>query len=245
MATGKYMFLKNTGLKVPLKAKNGYLNFKSKKYNIELHESIERLFIFHLYGDKNRAEVVRWLMEFVNKHMTPQDADDLIAIFENKHPVEEIGDQPFENYPLYATEDGMDIPISKHTCVISLENEKELMGIICKYKKNSLPYLQWWFQSFRTRYGLDYRKPYKDQQDFYLAESFLQQHGICTKLMTNKEIKKQKKKEDRGFGIFCGIIFLCIYLLSKGLGLYGFILVAVVVLSIIAGVVQFLKNIMG
>jgi hypothetical protein len=245
MATEKYMFLKNTGLKVPLKAKNGYFDLKSEKYKVNLDESIERLFIFHLYGDKERVEVVRWLMEFVNKRMTPQDADDLIAVFENKHPVEKIGDQPFENYPLYATKDGMSLPIPGHCCIISSENEKELMEIVCKRKKNALIYLQIWFEGFRERYGLDYWKPCKDQQNFYLAESFLNQHGICTKLMCDEEIIKAGVKSSNRWVMFFIMIFLCIYGLSKGTGTYGFILVGVIVFCIIIGVVQLFRGVIG
>jgi hypothetical protein len=189
MDTKKYMFLKNTFLEVPIKAKKEYFNFKNEKYKVKLHESIERLFIFHLYGDRNRAELARWFLEFIDKHMAPQDIDELITIFTDNHPAKNAGDQPFENYPLYATEkDGMSIPIPGHACVISLENEKELMAIVCKYKRKALPYLQGWFQNFRARYGLDYWKTCKDFQDFYLAQSFLNQHGICSKLMSNEEI---------------------------------------------------------
>jgi hypothetical protein len=208
MTAEKYMFLKNTGLKVPVKAKDGYYNLKNKKYKINLLESIERLFIFHLYGDRNRAVVADWLRTFHDKNITPQDIDELIAIFIDEHPKEYTDDQPFENYPLCATEDGMNLPIPGHGCIISLENEKELMAIVCGYKKKSMPYLQGWFQNFRAIYGLNYWKPCKELQDFYLAESFLHQHGISTELMSDKEKKRGEDKFQ--------ISALCIFIIAIG-----------------------------
>lgn len=218
MQTSDYIILKRTNLKVPLKATNGVLNIKSgKKVLLSIPSSIERLFVYWIYGESVEQEIAIWLRECWDKNITPMGIDEIIDSFKKSHPAERIENFPFEDISLYASEEGLELPIPGNHCTISFEDEKEIMSIIYEHKTKALAYLQIWFQNYRRKYGLNYNKYCGDQQDFYLAQSFLQQHGLCTNLMTNEELQKKVQKDhDTG----CLIALIVTVVIAIGIYLF-------------------------
>jgi hypothetical protein len=210
MNNEKYMLIQKTGLKVPLKAVDGEFKIKSgRKVLLSVNPSIERYLIYWIYGERNESEIACWLRECWDKNITPMRIDEVINSFKKSHPAEEIEDFPLEDIPLCASKEGLVLPIPGDRCVISFENEKQLMDMICKDKTEALSHLKYWFYRYRGKYGLDYSKYCKDQQDFYLAESFLHQHGLSVKLMI-AENERGKAEKERKTILFTSLAFIII-----------------------------------
>jgi hypothetical protein len=194
MNNEKYMLVKKrdwralSSLKVPLKAVNDEFEIKSgEKVLLTIAPPIERLFVYWIYGEQDKAEITFWLREAWDENITPIEIDEIIHSFRRSHPAEYIGDFSFEDIPLYADENGLALPMPNAYYVISKEDEQELKEIIVRYGMYSMRRLSDWFQNYMTKYGLDCSKYYKDQQDFLLAKYFLHQHGISMDLITYKE----------------------------------------------------------
>ena len=194
-----YILIKNTGLKVELKAKDGLFNITvNRKRVLQITDSIERLFVYWIYGEGSIGDVSSWLRDCWKKDIAPMEIDEIITSFKKSHPAKKVDDFEFCNIPLYATkESGLSLPIPRTWCVISKENEQALMRIIIRNGVNSLSFLKNWFCNFRKRYGLDFQKQVGKwaDQDEELAVSFLNQHGLSSSLMTNKESVKKTRKE--------------------------------------------------
>jgi hypothetical protein len=242
MNNEKYMLIKRTGLKMPLKSVDGEFKIKSgRKVLLTIHPSTERLFIYWIYGEQKESEIAIWLRECWDKNITPMEIDEIIDSFKKSHPAERIENFPLEDIPLYASEGGLALPMPGDSCIISLEDEKELISFIYKHKAKALPHLQSWFQNYREKYGLDYSKHCQDQQDFYLAESFLQQHGLCIHLMTNEELQKKAQKEKN---IGCSVLLMVAIAIVVGIYLllnhYGIFLVVLMWCCIIGGGLYFI-----
>jgi len=189
-----YILIKSDGLKVPLKAKNGIYEIKvNNKKVLQITDSIERLFVYWMYGESSGGYLSGWLRDCWKKDITPMEIDEITTSFKKSHPAQKIEDFEFSDIPLYATEeDGLALPIPRTWCVISKANELELMAIIARNKVDSFLLLKKWFCEFRGRYGLDFQKKVGKgvDQDEELAISFLNQHGLNSTLMTDKEIER-------------------------------------------------------
>ena len=205
-----YILIKNTGLKVELKAKDGLFNITvNRKRVLQITDSIERLFIYWIYGASTR-DVSSWLRDCWKKDITPMEIDEIIASFKKSHPAKEIGGFEFSDIPLYATEKGgLSLPIPRTYCVISKEDEARLMRIIIENGSGSLEPLKSWFFRFRRRYGLDFQKQVGKwaDQDEELAVSFLNQHGLNISLMTRSEALQKTRKEKKNKSIEGRIAF--------------------------------------
>jgi hypothetical protein len=201
MNNEKYMLIKKidwrvpSSLKVPLKAVNGEFKIKSgRKVILTIHPSAERDFVYWIYGERNEGRIAFWLRECWNKNITPMKIDEIIDSFKKSHPAEKIEDFPLEDIPLYADEDGLQLPIPNACCVISKEDEQELKKIIVQYGENSLQRVNVWFRDFRRKYGLDFQKQVGKgtDQDYELSLAFANQHGLSEKYYLPIILKKKR-----------------------------------------------------
>lgn len=195
------MLIFSSKRKVPLKAKDGVYKIKSgRKVLLTLQPSIERLFVFYLYGSVRRnGDVAMWLREYYKKNITPMEIDEIIEAFKKDHPAEENVDFTLKDIPLYATEkEGLALPIPRTSCMISKTDEKDLLEIIAGDKPNKMFELKYRFYHIREKYGLDFRKQVgkENNQNEELVFSFLNQHG----LNGLEEEKERKERENRRKG---------------------------------------------
>ena len=178
----RYMLISNGPCKVPLKSgKTDYiLNIPQYRFNIA--PSSERLMIYWLYQTRERGKFVEYLRSYSRTELTAKNIDDAVKQFQSDHvPVPESG-FAYEDIPLMADpEKGLELPIPGYVCNISAEHETELLQMIV-----SEPYsitqnrIRHWFWRYCMDYGLDYNKKCKGEQYRYLAESFMEQHGISS-----------------------------------------------------------------
>lgn len=174
----KYMMIHETNCKVPLLSKKGYWAFNIKGTSYKIPSSIERYWVYLFYGEENKGEIAEWIRDYLIKNATPMQIDDVIDMFVKTHPVEQLEIFNWEQIPLYADDKlGLIIPLPYYSCTISKEQEQELLDIV-RDEEDFFDSVMEWFADFREEYGLDYSKKLKDDQDYYLALNFLQQHGI-------------------------------------------------------------------
>ena len=242
-----YILIKSTGLKVELKAKDGLFNITvNRKSVLQITDSIERLFVYWIYSEGSIGDVSSWLRDCWKKDITPMEIDEIITSFKKSHPAKNVDDFEFRDIPIYATEkDGLALPIPRTWCVISKEDEQELLDIVIKNKALTFLYLKNWFFNFRARYGLDFQKKVGRHvnQDEELAISFLNQHGLNFSLMSNAEIAKRSEVGAgvRAISIFITVAFLVLVIYLAAFHTFDFVIMCICCALAVAGVV-FLWN---
>ena len=240
-----YIIIYNTGLKVDLKAKDGVFDIKvNRKVVLRIADSIERLFAYWIYGESSSGDVSSWLRDCWNKDITPMEIDSIISSFKESHPAQEVTNFEFSEIPLYATEEnGLALPIPRTYCVISKEDERELMGLLVRFKNYPLPILKNWFCKFRGRYGLDFQKKVGKwaDQDEELAVSFLNQHGFNSSLTTNQELAKaiEKEKTNKTGTVIMSLI-LTVFIIYMFSNHYLISLIITVCIALVVGGVIFI-----
>lgn len=193
-----YIVIHNKMQQIYLKELNGYYSIKTKGgAHLTITASIERMFIYWIYEDNSDFKVAEWLRKCWDKNITPMDIDHIIESFKSDHVTHSCNDIDINKIQLYGTEkDGLQLPISNVTCVISAADEMELKNIVVTQGFHSYEYMKIWFYNFRLKYGIDYQKQVSDavDQDHELVISFLEQHGLSRNILNEEENKKEEKK---------------------------------------------------
>lgn len=174
------MLLQNGPCKVPLKAgkKDYVLTIPQLQFHIA--SSSERLMIYWLYQTHDKGKFAEYLRSYCRSELTSKMIDDAVRQFQADHEPTPASYYMYEEIPLMADpERGLDLPIPGYVCNISMEHESELLQmIIVEPYSITLNRIRHWFWKYCSDYGLDYNKKCKGKQYDYLAESFLEQHGI-------------------------------------------------------------------
>lgn len=196
MENNDYMILSKGPCRVPLLAtekKPMKLTIGLREYAIPPH--LERAWICLLYEEQNRGELVAWMRHAAKRNLSPAYFDSAIEEFEKLHPLTKIDKYDVNDIPTYADPvKGLFLPLPAYECIISARQERELLDMFCKKPYYStLKDMEEWFRQFCKDYGLDYSKKGKGREFRWMAESFLQQHGIyCDGLEISKGSKNHK-----------------------------------------------------
>jgi len=176
------MLLSNGPCKVPLKCDdNGFVLIIGKQA-VTFTYSDERLWVYWLFQIQNRGLFAEHLRYCIKGDLSPMDIDSAIDQFVSERTPVPVDEYRLEDVPLMADpQKGMNLPIPCYLCTISAQHEQELMQMILKNPYDSVIFwLESWFKKYCQNYGLNYDKKCKGQQYHYLAESFLEQHGISS-----------------------------------------------------------------
>ena len=208
-------FIRTTMTRAPLKAIDGSFEIKSgDEVLLSVSPSIERLFLFWIYGEFAENKIAEWLRNCWDKNITPIKIDQIVSLFKSSHPVQKLSSFPLKDTPLYATkENSIQLPLPYECCSISLEDEKELMDLIVIHKDEALEHIVLWFIDFRRKYNLDYPKMAGLNIDYELAISFINQHGLTPEILNQEEIIQEQKKHKLDTTIAVLLMFAPIFLL--------------------------------
>jgi len=193
------MLLSNGPCKVPLKCDEKGFVLIIAGQAITLGYSDERLWVYWLFQIKNRGLFAEHLRNGIKGALSPMDIDSAINQFMSERTPVPVEEYRLEDVPLMADpQKGMNLPIPCYLCTISAQHERELMQMILKEPYDSVMlHLRSWFRQYCQDYGLNYDKKCKGQQYQYLAESFLEQHGISPLPAKPKpEVPPQDKSGD-------------------------------------------------
>lgn len=180
----KHMLMKGPDgpFTVPLLAKNNKLIVTVGGHNVQLTASIERWFVYHLYVGEGKGIVIRWFREVQYVSCLPQEYDAFISQFIQEHPKTTVESYSLDIIPMQAdSKIGLALPIPYYECLISEEDEKELMDLFInsktKYQTNVR--LVNWFKEYCRNYGYCFPKCEGEEYE-YLYNAFLEQHGISS-----------------------------------------------------------------
>lgn len=181
MEDGKHMLINSPegAFTVPLLAKDNSYQISFSGYKRSYTASIERMFVYELYVNEKKGNVISWLREVDKFNVTPMVYDEFIRLFEQEHPKTFVDSYSWEEIPMQADDKyGLDLPIPFHCCTISRKHEEEIMQIIKTAGANTRKQVSDYFRRFCEEYGYDFSRKCKGKEFYWLYEAFLEQHGI-------------------------------------------------------------------
>lgn len=181
MGDGKHMLINSPegAFTVPLLAKDNSYQISFSGYKRSYTASIERMFVYELYVNEKKGNVISWLREVDKFNVTPMVYDEFIRLFEQEHPKTFVDSYSWEEIPMQADDKyGLDLPIPFHCCTISRKHEEEIMQIIKIAGANTRKQVSDYFRRFCEEYGYDFSRKCKGKEFYWLYEAFLEQHGI-------------------------------------------------------------------